>query len=186
MGIQPALPLMAVLLASAPSNAEIVGGDILQQTGAGQFTVLTPSPGLAVGADTFDDDNLYAFAEVQNIVLPDAVAVDLGAPEGSIPAGTRVSSHYVFFDSLDSSQFGFVQFDGPILGIALSQGTMAATDHIGHPAVTYLSPDLRGLETGDEVWIDETDPTRLYVLWAGSSPGDYIRVFTAAPATPMM
>ena len=30
----------------------------------------------------------------------------------------------------------------------------------------------------DRVWIDETDPHKLWVYWAGSSPGDYIRVFT--------
>ncbi|CAN0600728.1 unnamed protein product, partial [Ectocarpus sp. 12 AP-2014] len=37
---------------------------------------------------------------------------------------------------------------------------------------------LSGLESGDRVWIDEEDPHRLWVFWAGSSPGDYIRVFT--------
>ena len=37
---------------------------------------------------------------------------------------------------------------------------------------------LRGLEQGDLVWIDKDNPSRLIVFWAGSSPGDYIRVFT--------
>ena len=42
------------------------------------------------------------------------------------------------------------------------------------------------IDTGDTAWIDEEDPNRLWVLWAGSSPGDYIRVFTALSPAAMM
>ena len=55
---------------------------------------------------------------------------------------------------------------------------MGATDFLANNAVTYISAELRGLEEGDRVWIDSEDPHKLWVLWAGSSPGDYIRVFT--------
>ena len=55
---------------------------------------------------------------------------------------------------------------------------MAATDFLANTSVIYISPDLRGLERGDYVWVDQSDPNRLWVFWAGSSPGDYIRVFT--------
>jgi len=56
---------------------------------------------------------------------------------------------------------------------------MAATDFLANTSVTYISPGLRGLEWGDIVWVDEDDPKRLWVSWVASSPGDYIRVFTA-------
>ena len=177
--------LLCGLSYSLPAAADIIGGGLWQQAGQGRFVILDPGAGFAVGADTFDDDNLYAFPEVQGIALGADLAVEIGT--GPIPAGTPVDSHYVFFDSVDGHHFGFVQFDAPILGVATSQASMAATDRFGHPDITYLSPSLRGLETGDEVWIDADDPTRLLVLWAGSSPGDYIRVFTlASDAAPLM
>ncbi|MBT8411497.1 MAG: hypothetical protein KJP02_06855 [Octadecabacter sp.] len=182
----PARDLVALLVFAStimPVRADIVGGGILQQTGNGQFVQLDPSVGFAVGADTFDDDNLYAFDEAQAIVVDQPLFVELGAPDGVIPAGSVVASHYVFFDSVQGSHFGYVEFSTPILGVALTQSSMSATDHLANTTVTYLSPDLRGLETGDEVWIDDEDPHRLHVLWAGSSPGDYIRVFTVSPVT---
>ena len=104
--------------------------------------------------------------------------VDIGGVDGMIAAGTVVASHYVFFDSLSGIHIGSVYFDAPVLGVAALQGTMAATDFLANTGVTYISTELRGLEEGDYVWIDEKDPQRLWVYWAGSSPGDYIRVFT--------
>jgi len=182
----PLATLAAVNLAFAPANADILEGQILQQSGNGAFVYLDPPPGLAVGADTFDDDNLYAFAEAWAVRLAHDIAAEIGAPDGVIVAGTLVDSHYVFFDSLDGAHFATLLFDAPILGLATTPESLAATDAYGHPGVIYLAPRLRGLETGDEVWIDEDDPRRLYLLWAGSSPGDYIRVFTAATDAPPM
>ncbi len=163
------------------ATADVLGGEILRQSGSGSgtFVKLDPSTGFSVGADTFDDPNLYAFDEGQNITLITPARVDIGDDDGVIPQGTVIASHYVFFDSLDGIQYGYVDFDAPILGIAAFQETMAATDYLADPSVTYISIELRGLEEGDQVWIDEADPHRLYVYWAGSSPGDYIRVFTA-------
>ncbi|MEM9145765.1 MAG: hypothetical protein AAGC57_06165 [Pseudomonadota bacterium] len=183
---------LAALLAlgPAPSAAFVLGGTVLEQTGQGAFVKLPTDPGFAVGADTFNTDHLYAFDEDQNITLPRAIAVEIagvgfaegsgvGRGAGAIPAGTVVASHYVFFDSIAGIQVGHVDFDAPILGVAVSQRTMAATDFLANTAVTYLNPELRGLEAGDMVWVEPEDRHRLWVAWAGSSPGDYIRVFTA-------
>jgi hypothetical protein len=63
---------------------------------------------------------------------------------------------------------------------------MGATDFLANTDVDYIGTELRGLEQGDHAWIDEEDPFRLWVLWAGSSPGDYIRVFTAHSPNAMM
>lgn len=182
------LILASVLcLAQSPVMALVVDGEIVRQSGAGQFKVLDPSSPFAVGADTFDDDNLYAFDEDQNILLEAPIRVDIGGVEGRISAGTVVASHYVFFDSLSGVHVGYVDFDAPILGIAAFQDTMGATDFLANTDVRYISTELRGLEQGDYVWIDEDLPDRLWVYWAGSSPGDYIRVFTEeSGAVPMM
>lgn len=166
-------------LSAAPGWSLVIDGGIERQSGDGRFVLLDPSQPFAVGADTFDDDNLYAFDEDQNITLPAKIHVDIGGgEEGIIAQGTVVASHYVFFDSVSSFHYGFVFFDAPILGVAAFEPTMAATDFLANTSVTYLNTELRGLEPGDHVWIDKENPRRLWVYWAGSSPGDYIRVFT--------
>lgn len=176
------LAVIAALLASAfasPAAAYVLGGAIKDQVGNGVFIKLDPDDILAVGADTFDTDDLYAFDEDQNILLEKPIRVDIGGERGVIAAGTVVASHYVFMDSLRGVQVGYVDFDAVILGVAVTQYTMGATDFLANTEVIYLSPELRGLESGDHAWIDPEDPFRLWVYWAGSSPGDYIRVFTA-------
>ena len=165
--------------AAQPALATVLGGQIKQQSGAGEFVKLTTDVPFAVGNDNFDTDHLYAFDEDQNITLPHAIRVDIGGENGVIAEGTVVASHYVFFDSVDGVQIGHVDFDSPILGIAAFQDTMGATDFLANTSVIYIGTTLRGLEEGDFVWIDAEDPFRLWVYWAGSSPGDYVRVFTA-------
>ena len=178
------LCLAAMMFANA-SHATVIGGEILQQNGFGTFVKLDTVTPFSVGADTFDDDNLYAFDEDQNILLVIPVRVDIGESP-VIPQGTVVASHYVFFDSLSGIHHGYVDFDAPILGVAAYQDTMAATDFLANTSVDYISIELRGLEQGDQVWIDEANPSRLWVYWAGSSPGDYIRVFTERSLAAMM
>lgn len=178
---------LALCLLTWPAAAFVVDGEILRQNAPGDFVKLDTDPPFAVGNDTFDTDNLYAFDEDQNITLEAPIRVDIGGENGTIPQGTTVASHYVFFDSLNGIHHGYVYFDAEILGVAAFQDTMAATDFLANTAVTYLSTELRGLEPGDQVWIDEADPNKLWVYWAGSSPGDYIRVFTAkSPGGAMM
>jgi len=177
--------LVACLL-STSVQALVLDGRILQQNGSGHFVKLDTETPFAVGEDTFDDDNLYAFDEDQNILLVEPIRVDIGGAKGIIAAGTVVASHYVFFDSLSGVQVGYVEFDAPILGVAALAHTMAATDFLANTEVEYISTELRGLEEGDRVWVDEDNPFRLYVYWAGSSPGDYIRVFTERSGAPMM
>ena len=173
-----AAALLACLSAGSAS-AYVLGGAIKDQVGSGVFVKLNPDDVFAVGADTFDTDDLYAFDEDQNILLEKSIRVDIGGERGVIEAGTIVASHYVFFDSIRGVQVGYVDFDAMILGVAVTQYTMGATDFLANTKVTYLNPELRGLERGDYAWIDPEDPFRLWVYWAGSSPGDYIRVFTA-------
>ncbi|MEM9061149.1 MAG: hypothetical protein AAGD13_11880 [Pseudomonadota bacterium] len=175
-----------VALLALPADALVVGGGILRQNGSGQFVHLEATKPFTVGEDNFNTDHLYAFDEDQNIVLEAPIRVDIGGVKGLIHTGETVASHYVFFDSIAGVQIGYVDFDAPVLGVAAFQETMAATDFLANTAVTYISPELRGLEQGDYVWIDEELPHRLWVYWAGSSPGDYIRVFTEKSPNALM
>ncbi len=176
----------AIALIGTPAHATVLDGQILRQTGDGQFVLLSTDTPFDVGQDNFDTDHLYAFDEDQNIVLPLPIRVDIGGENGVIPQGATVASHYVFFDSLNGVHHGFVEFDAPILGVAAQPDTMDATDFLANTSVTYISTNLRGLEDGDHVWIDAENPFRLWVYWAGSSPGDYIRVFTAQSPAALM
>ncbi|MEO0372431.1 MAG: hypothetical protein AAF231_13320 [Pseudomonadota bacterium] len=177
---------LAFALFTSSAQAIVIDGAITRQVGNGTFVKLETQTPFAVGADTFDDDNLYAFDEDQNITLEAPIRVDIGGVDGQIAAGTVVASHYVFFDSLDGVHIGYVDFDAAILGVAAFQDTMAATDFLANTGVTYISLELRGLEQGDHVWVDKDIPERLWVYWAGSSPGDYIRVFTEKSAGALM
>ena len=174
------------VLGALPGQATVLDGRIVEQSGNGKFIKLEGDLSIDVGEDNFDTDHLYAFDEDQNITLAAPIKFDIGGNDGVIPAGEVVASHYVFFDSLNGIQLGYVVFDAPILGVAAFTNTMGATDFLANTAVTYISTELRGLEQGDLVWIDRDDPHRLWVYWAGSSPGDYIRVFTTRSPAAMM
>lgn len=170
-----ALAVLAFLLAW-PAGARVLEGAITAQDGAGRF-VLFAEPPLAVGQDMFDSPDLIAFDEAQAVLLETTLFLDVGAP---IPAGTIVALHSVVFDGTGGRQRGWVRFAGPILGLATSDAALAATDALAGVGVLYLGDVMRGLEPGDRAWIDPGDPTRLWVDWAGSSPGDHLRAFTEA------
>lgn len=168
--------LALALLLAGPASARVLDGRITAQDGAGSFALLAEPP-LAVGEDMFDSADLIAFDEAQGLPLPASLHLDLGGP---IPAGTVVALHSVVFDGTGGRQRGWVLFDAPILGVATSPATLAATDGLADVGTLFLGHDLRGLDHGDRAWIDAGDPRRLWVDWAGSSPGDHLRVVTGA------
>ncbi|MEP1442227.1 MAG: hypothetical protein ABJK39_04395 [Hyphomicrobiales bacterium] len=175
------LSLLFLISLCLQSHAFTLTGKVTGGFNRGTFTKLNSSKDIVVGNDTYQDDNLYAFDEDQNIVLPKDLAVDIGPKGLLIPQGTIVASHYIFFDpEYGTSQRGYIEFDAAVLGIATSTWTLQASDFLANTDVTYLNPILRGLEWEDSVWIDKDNPFRVWVNWAASSPGDYIRVFTAA------
>lgn len=171
-----ALALALAAFASAPAAAGILDGTITVQDGAGRFIHL-PEPPLAVGEDIFDTPDLMAFDEAQGVALPAALVLEIGA---LIPAGTMVALHSVVFDGTGGRQRGWVLFDAAILGVATSPETLAATDALSGVETLWLGHAMRGLEDGDRAWIDPDEPRRLWVDWAGSSPGDHLRVVTLA------
>ncbi|MEM8794342.1 MAG: hypothetical protein AAGE61_02145 [Pseudomonadota bacterium] len=176
-----ALLFAALVSFTLPAGAFTLDGAITGGSADGRFVKLDPKKNFAVGNDTFQNDNLYAFDEDQNITLQDTLVVDIATGSLEIAAGTVVASHYVFFDpSWGSTITGHVDFDAPILGIAVNTWTLKASDFLANTNVTYLNPGLRGLEWDDRIWIDPDNPFRLHIRWSASTPGDYIRVFTGA------
>jgi hypothetical protein len=135
------------------------------------------TPSNTVGEDTFENNNLYGFDEDQNIVLGSLLSVDI-VPSGSttLPVGTTVASHHIFFDPVDGAIDGTVDFDADVLAIITSTPLLAGSDFLVNTGVTYLNPGLRGLEPGDSVTIGGARQIRFNTL--ASSPGDYVRVLT--------
>jgi len=169
--------LMAQHSVATIIGGAITGGDSLAQ--GGEFIDLGFSPtGLVVGNDTFQNPNLYGFNEDQNIFLTDDLTINVGGTV--ISSGTEVASHYIFFDPDGGTTVeGWVEFDSEVLGIIITTTDLANSDFLLNNDVTYLNPDLRGLESSDSVWIDASNANRINLDWFASTPGDYIRVLTA-------
>ena len=175
------LSVIVSAFVAAPVSAAVVGGAITGGTAlteGGVFVNLSGTAPFTIGNDNFQDYNLYAFDEDQNITIGAEIDVNIGT---NPQVGDIVASHYVAYDSPTSgtrNQIGYIDFDAPIYGVATETAFLAASDFLANSNVTYLNPTLRGLEAGDSVAIDITDPNRLLINWASGTPGDYVRVFT--------
>lgn len=185
------LALGGLLFSFTPNaSAIIVSGAVLDGMFAsdaydagGVFQQLTPPIG-NVGQNNHQSPNLFGFNEDQNILVPSPITMDIYNPSvlGSniIPTGSTVASHYIFFDPGPTMRVkGYVEFDAVVIGILTSRDNMIATDFLVADSANYLSPGLRGLESGDRVSIDPINQKRINIeRFAASNPGDYIRVLT--------
>lgn len=177
-----AIGALAAMAVATPASAAIIGGTILSGATGATFVNLTvpftqSNPDNTVGADTFQSINLFGFDEDQNIVLAAPLTVDF-VPSGptTLPSGTTVASHYIFFDPISGSIDGTVDFDSKVLAIITSTGNLAASDFLANTGVTYQNPSLRGIEAGDSVTISGLNQIRFAT--SAASPGDYVRVLT--------
>jgi len=125
------------------------------------------------------------FNEKQNILLTANLSVD----GGTIPTGTLVDSHMIFYNWVGSGPHSDGpwnwEFSGEILGVMSDIGgqkEVASSLLLGAPGTVYpLIPyQYRGIEgeTGD--WYSVVDDT-LTLKVGGNAPGDWIRVITLAP-----
>lgn len=173
----------ALLLGATAAGAAVVGGSVTGGSAApGTFQLLTPP--FAVGQNNQQDNHtLYAFDEQQSVVLPGNLVLSQGGP---LAAGTRVASHGIVFDPRNRRTLeGFVTFDRPILGIIWGSGALQATDALfGLPGISYNNPDARGLERRDRPGTSFAGNLLSIDDWKASSPGDNIRVLTAAVPEP--
>lgn len=180
------LSLLGVFSAQATITGGAVTGGYSFDNG-GQFVLLSvpfdnSTPDNTVGNNNFNDLNLYGFDEDQNILLDADLNVDILASTGVggiVASGSTVASHYIGYDPAGSAarrQIGTITFDSEIYGVITRRVTLNNSDFLANTGVSYETPSLRGLESGDKVTI--IDPFTLEVDWAAGSPGDYIRVLT--------
>jgi PEP-CTERM motif len=188
--------IVAMVVSGAPAGAAIVSGKLTIPAAAAGFSAARaalPVPsdgsflrvdsipsGLVVGLDNFNDANVRGFDERQNVRLDRRLFLDGGR---SIAAGTRIASHHLVFDPATlMSATGSVVFSGQVLGLGTSRGVLARTDFLGVPGVAYQNPTSRGIEEVSD-WAN-FDGKTVNFHFVTSTPGDSIRVFTAAAAVP--
>ncbi|NNF17905.1 MAG: hypothetical protein HKN70_14265 [Gammaproteobacteria bacterium] len=165
----------------APQDETLVGSVTggTAFTAGGVFSQLCEPIG-PVGNNNFQSNDLFAYEEAQNFVLSDPLELDIPVLT-TVPAGVEILSFYVAFDPASNKSItGSIEFPGDILGIASTISTLNSSDYLGNPTANYLNPSLRGLEAGDLVTITDNI---LSVDFEADSPGDYIRVIVAVPAT---
>lgn len=140
---------------------------------------------------------VYAWDEAQDVALDRDVTVDAIAPGlyndstdlGSfvLAAGTRVSSHYIHFDSPSTSSAtasGSVTFSDDIIGVVVRNGTglrrLDLTDFLGLGTLFTPNVDQRGLELGanGDVFGISLSSRRIEFSLRITNPGDFIRVLT--------
>jgi hypothetical protein len=155
----------------------VTGGNV---TTAGKTFQLIAPPANVGNNNQQNNSTLYAFDEKQSILLISDLTVNVSPGGGSaiIPAGTWVSSHYVFYDPSSSLAIidGTVDFSGEVLGIMTDLNELNASDFLGSDTTSYNSPSLRGLEAVDSASVSGTN--QIVVHLEAGSPGDYVRVIT--------
>ena len=186
----PSLTAMLLTAGAAVAAISAVNGMAVQV--APPATVL---PGLNMGP------TIQAFDELQNVLLPVDLPMDTRGTNptteirgeddlnpGKIPAGTCVSSHYIHYDPNGAgAAIGGVEFDAPILGVAVLPGTLDATNVLGWPWTNYppdadagtclvgantCAPELTGAD------VVRVGLRRVEVDFTAGNPGDRIRVIT--------
>ena len=163
--------LGAIALVPATANAAIISGQVTGGNSGGSFEKLTPGPAFTLGYNNHQSPDLFGFDELQNVVLTESVA--------GIAAGTKVASHYIFFDPTAGRIMGNVTFSSTILGLVTTTPMLKATDAtFGLSGVTYLNPEQRGIEAANDSV--SFSGNQVFVNFGAGTPGDYIRVLTTS------
>lgn len=164
---------VAVLLA-APAAAEVVQGQVTGGSSGGTFQLIAAPA--AIGPDSLQSPDLFAFDELQNVELLAPLPLRPGVVAG---AGSVLSSHYVAFDPDSGSTLeGQIAFDEPIVGILGGPQLGASTPLFGLDGTTYTGSPAIGPEPNDELIIAGPQRNRLLIRFAANSPGDHFRVLT--------
>ena len=179
------ITLSFLLLLAAQAGAAIIGVSDLNGSNLGAFaeSIAAPSDVGNNGATNFGQQG---FDERQNVTLNVAITTD----QGSIAAGTVVSSQMIFFNVPVGTGQGIHAdvewtFDGEILGTMTDWGgtlEAASSGVLGAAGTTY--PDafrLRGLEGRNDSLTISGNTLMASIDMTVIQPGDWIRVVTAAP-----
>jgi hypothetical protein len=160
---------------------------------AGMAVFIAPPPSVKPGA--LIDPDILAFNERPNVFLPVDITVDV--PPGTevddpndlnpfvIPRGTCIKSHYIHYQpNATAVANGAVFFDSPILGVAVLQSSLDATNFLGAIPPTDYPVALQcagvGVDCGLELPGDllRVNAQSVQVEFLAHDPGDRIRVIT--------
>lgn len=186
--------LMALSCALAAGLAAGASGSIV---GVGGASTLIARPADAQLNTLTSSTQVFVWDESQSVVLDDGIRANAVLPglydaeadlaTVNIARGTTVSSHYIHFDSPNSSSAqaeGLVRFDGDILGVIVVNSAAARrldnTDFLGAPTLFTKNENARGLElaaNSDRFEIG-SDRRTLRYRFVITSPGDFVRVIT--------
>ncbi|MEX2458172.1 MAG: S8 family peptidase [Actinomycetota bacterium] len=160
----------------------------------GQAVLVDPAPASVRVGVLESDSEIRVFHEQQDLRLATPVTVDAATPgtytwtttePGSIPAGTRIDSHFLHADHIGSEEGGIrfqgsVSFSSDILGVILTSDNLAASDAtLGAPGTLYPTAGGRGLEGGDHVTI-QGDQRTIVIDVGVFNVADQVRAVTAA------
>jgi hypothetical protein len=149
-------PLLAAGLAviSAVALSSVVWAAIVSTTG--QMTEIAPPPSVEFN-EVESNETQFVFSERQCVTLASGLKVNITTPgtydqvidltPGIIPAGTKVSSHFVHADKAGTGPprielEGTLTTDAPILGIIVRQGALDASDFLGGIGTVYPTGDF--------------------------------------------
>jgi hypothetical protein len=194
---------LALLVVGVCVAATILTGSVsasIDQVVGGQITLLPTPPSSVLEGALESNDTMYAFNEQQNVTLPNAVPVDITDPgtydstadlvAGSIPAGTVVNSHFIHADRLDGG--GHIQYEGTlhvdsdILGIALLEPSLDATDFLGAAGTLYptgVHVRRLNLENQNDLVIEQTDRRTVTVHSDLLGAFDQVRIISSGRDT---
>jgi hypothetical protein len=142
----------AVVTAGALSS--VVWAAILSTTG--QMTKIAPPPSVEFH-QLESNTTQFAFDERQCVTLARNLKVNITTPgtyddfsdltPGIIPAGTKVSSHFVHADKVGTGPprielEGTLTTDAPVLGIIIKQGQLNKSDFLGATGTVYPTGDF--------------------------------------------
>jgi len=181
---------ICLLLFHDPADATLISGSVTGgqafDQGSQFFKLSVPlsnpfGPVNSVGNNTFQNINLFGFDENQNIDLTDFLNLGLGV---SLPSNIMtLASHYVFYDPYRlTTLLASVEFANDIVAVMTTKTALFGSESLGEASVTYLYPDLVGLEPRDSITFQKN---KLFLDWRSGTPGDYIRVITAEFQTPV-
>lgn len=156
------------------SSAAIVEGLVTGGTSGGSFQLI--SPPAAIGPDSLESPDVFAFDELQDVVLTESLQI---GPNRVAGPGSVISSHYIAFDpAAGATVAAYIEFDDRISAIIRSSTLDTTTDLIGIDSTTYTYVPEINTENTDVLMVDPNNPNRLNIRLAANSPGDHFRIFT--------
>jgi len=182
------LLILLMVLFHITSHATLI--ELSDCIGANACTITTTPPNPVVQDP--NDGILWAWDEVQNFTLTEALRVDRVFDESAsfvtaiagggywLAAGTIVSSHYLQWDPGEGSSStvsATIKLDSQVFAFMTDDSNLFASDEfLGLPGMNYSDFVYRGLEVEDTTNFNGTD---VDINWTASTPGDWTRLITA-------